>query len=122
MNLIDRIKCIPSGISAITEWLGDGAEVVDVATAQRRADICLRCPKNVSSPVTESAALAIKRLLEIKKSLALRVQGEKSLLTCDVCGCALRLKVWVSDAKVRGEIEANGDRERYPDFCWQTKT
>ena len=65
-NLIERAKQFKEGTKILTEWLGQGANTVDWRTAQRRADICLKCPLNQKdSVVTSAIADAIKRQLEI---------------------------------------------------------
>lgn len=116
MNLLDRAKHIANGIATLTEWLGSGAVTVDPDMAQRRADTCLKCPKHTTTFVpTEAGAAVIKRQLELKKHLQLRVQGEKSLHTCDVCGCAMRLKIWLPITEIKPQPD---ERNQFPPNCW----
>ncbi len=78
-------------------WLGDGGVPVPPIQSQARADVCLKCPKNVEKPIqellTEPVALIVRRQIELKNKLKLRVEGEKSLHVCDACNCVLKLKV-----------------------------
>lgn len=124
MTILDQIRHIPDGIKHISDWLGDGGEVVRKTDAQARADVCNRgfngerCPFNargvkMSTPV----ALAIKRHLEVKNSLNLRVEGEKQLGTCEACGCSLRLLVWQTQDRIRLQT----DGEHLPAECWKLK-
>ena len=82
MNLIERAKQFKVGAETIMEWLGAGAITVHPTLAQGRADVCLKCPLNVhESSITEAMAAAIKKQVEIKNKLQLRVNGEKFLCT-----------------------------------------
>ena len=120
-KLFDAVSSIPRGVETIREWLGEGGIPVDPATAQRRANICLECPKNVPpNIVTQSVALAIRRHLEVKNKLGMRVDGEKRLGKCDVCQCMLRLKIHVPIGIVRRQMPP-GEFDAYPAPCWQTE-
>lgn len=124
MTLLDQIRHIPDGVKHIGEWLGEGGEVVSKATAQERADLCLKgyngelCPFNAQGlKVSGPVAAAIKKHLEIKNGLKLRVDGEKRLGSCEACGCELRLLIWQTQDRIR--LQSND--EELPDFCWKLK-
>jgi hypothetical protein len=122
MNLLDRARSIPEGIQAISEWLGDGAKVVDVEEAQTRANICLKCPKNIPGfKFREAVAEAVRRHIGVKNALQLRVKGEKGLGVCDACGCVLKLIIWQEGVRVRSQLTET-EREKLPDYCWKLKT
>jgi hypothetical protein len=116
MNLIERARQYRDGADTIMEWLGSGAVTVDPATAQRRADICLKCPLNVQeSAITEVMASAIRMQVELKNNLQLRVKGEKSLKSCSACGCVTRLKIWIPLKDIMPDpIEL----EKFDERCW----
>ena len=119
MNLIERAKQFKVGAETIMEWLGAGAITVHPTLAQSRANICLKCPLNVhESSITEAMAAAIKKQVEIKNKLQLRVNGEKSLLSCSACGCVTRLKIWVPLENILPEPE---DRHKFDENCWLLK-
>lgn len=121
MNLIDQAKAIPHGIQSIKEWLGSGGIAVDPETSQARADICLTCDENKESNfITESVALAIRRHLEVKNKVGLRVLGEKSLGTCGVCNCVLRLLVHEPQENVKRQMSKE-EVEATPKHCWKLK-
>lgn len=116
MSLFDRVKKITNGVSILTDWLGSGGIVVAQELAQKRADVCLSCPlHSTTGSVTEVAMVAFKQQIEVKKKLKLRVNGEKQLHLCTVCGCAMRLKIWppieiiAPDAEERQDLHVN---------CW----
>lgn len=114
---IDRVKAIPRGIETISEWLYNGTCPVDPATAQRRADVCLKCPHNQPGGVLSNVvASAIKRHLELKAKLGFRVLGEKSLYECDICRCQNRLKIWVP---IETLSQHSSPDDNFPSYCWQ---
>lgn len=119
MSLLEQARHIPHGLKVIAEWLGSGGEVVDKETAQARANICLECPQNAQgSGVTTAVAGAIKRHLEVKNKLGLRVDGSKKLKTCQSCGCVLNLLIWQKQEKVESELN-DTEKENLPAFCWK---
>lgn len=121
MNLLERARQLKNGTKILTDWLGDGAVVVSQSDAQARADVCLKCPMNESGfKIAGAVASEIKRQVEVKNRLMLRVDGEKSLHTCKACGCALRLKIWLPDQKIiSGENEQS--LFKYHEDCWVPK-
>lgn len=120
-NFFEQAKAIPRGIETINEWLSEGGIPVDPATAQSRADTCLKCEFNQPGGViTELAALAIRRHLEVKSRLGMRVDGEKSLHTCQQCRCVLRLKVWCPQELVQRMLTPE-EISSFPNYCWQTQ-
>lgn len=121
-SIIEKARAIPRGIETIREWLGseDGA-CVSSELAQQRADVCLKCPRlQPSGVVSEVVAEAIKRHLEVKNDLGMRVQGEKSLTRCSMCSCEMRLKVWVPLSIVRRHLAPEQFNDA-PTPCWQTE-
>lgn len=105
--------------TARRDWLGDGVSATP-ATAQTRANTCLdACPKHVEKPlqelITGSAAGYVRRQLELKTHLNMRVEGEEKLHTCDMCQCWLPLKVWLSIERAR---EVTPDWQQFPANCW----
>lgn len=128
MNLLERAKQIAHGVEVIKEWLGDGGQVVSQSEAQERADICRAggpngtpCPNNFQGfSFATPVALAIKRHLEVKNKLALRVEGEKSLHTCSECGCCIRLLIWQPQSQVQAEL-TDEEKETLPAHCWKLK-
>jgi len=115
-HLLDRVQQFQEGAKILKEWLGSGAITVDRATAQRRADVCLKCPLNVNESFTaETIAAAIRRQVEIKNHLQLRVDGEKQLHTCSVCGCASKLKIWLPLERILPDAD---ELPKFHPACW----
>lgn len=119
LNLFDQVKNIAHGVQSITEWLGSGGVVVDQETAQKRANVCLTCPNNIPSIiVTEAVAMAIKRHLSVKNEVGLRVDGEKSLHSCSVCSCVLKLLIWEPQSNVTAQMTET-EKAKLPAHCWK---
>ena len=115
-NLVERVQQFAEGTKILAAWLGSGAETVDRATAQRRANTCIKCPMNVhESPATEAIAEAIRKQVEIKNKLEIRVDGEKSLHTCTACGCVNRLKIWLPLKRI---VPAPDEMDKFHENCW----
>lgn len=93
-----KVSHVSNGAIAIAEFLGPRGEPVDHDTAQRRADVCMRCSLNKSAAgwdgtITEIAAKATKAYFRIKSEKKLEVDGEDRLGICQACWCPLKLKV-----------------------------
>jgi len=110
---VDRIRQTAAGARILAEWLGDGGVPVDRQLAQQRLDTCNRCLHNKPTDarsITKTVAEAILEQEQARNNMAMFLQGEGSAGTCDVCGCYLRLKVWVPLSYI--------DDHQMPDNCW----
>ncbi len=100
-------KKTAAGIKVIAEWLGSGLRPVDQALADNRASRCSECPQNSDTNWIQKldaiAAAEVKKLAEIKNDLKLETPYDKQLHNCQVCDCALNLKVWVPIAHISNE-------------------
>lgn len=116
MSFLDSVTNYSNGVGILREWLGHGATPVEQELAQSRADVCIECPLNKSGFMpTEAMAAAIKRQVELKSHLKLRVTGEKKLHACESCSCALKLKVWIPIDLITPDEEL---RARLHPLCW----
>ena len=117
MNLTEHAQQLTDGAKTIGEWLGAGAMSVPQRQAQARANTCLSCADNIKGDIfTGAVADIVRKQIELKNSLQLRVSGERSLGKCRNCGCVLRLKVHVP-LKNLG-LDAT-EIEKFPAHCWQ---
>lgn len=121
MNLLQKARRLAHGVSVIQEWLGDGGIAADQKTAQDRANVCIGCPHNrhgwtISAPV----AKAIKRHIQTKNALQMKVKGEKQLGTCDVCECRNSLKIWIPRETLLYET-SDEELKEFPPHCWIRK-
>ena len=83
---------------------------------QARAAVCLKCPMNVKDwPFVEDVAAIIRKPVEIKNKLELKLDGEKSLHTCSGCGCVLKLKLWLPVSRLG--LDA-AELAKFDLHCW----
>lgn len=105
-------------ISTLRRWLGGPGRPVEQAEADRRAAVCLACPRHEAltmEEVTRPLAQVLRRAMELKADMKLRVEGEERLHTCGVCLCWMPTKVWCSLEFAR---EVTPDWQQFPDNCW----
>lgn len=122
MNLLEKAKAIKDGAKTLGEWLGSGGECVEQQLAQKRADVCTgrvsgnRCPNNVEDfKFAEAVSAVIRKHIELKSKLQMRVQSDRKLFVCNGCGCPLKLKVFVPLDRLGNDEES---LKNFPDFCW----
>ena len=116
MNLMSQAAKLLNGVEIIQEWLGAGAITVSPEQAQIRANICIACPKNIKGGlISASIAEAVKRQVEIKNKLNLRVAGEKELGRCSACLCESKLKIWLP---LRNILPDDSERANFDEKCW----
>lgn len=119
MNILERAKHLANGVEFISNWIGDGGIVVDKEEAQGRANICLACPNNkLGLTVAAPVAAAVRKYLEFKNELELRVDGEKKLGSCELCGCELRLQIWETPDRIRSQMTPE-ETAKAPKHCWK---
>lgn len=122
MNLLEKAEAIKNGVATLKEWLGSGGICVDQHLAQKRADVCTGrisgtpCPNNVQDfQFAEAVSAVIRKHIELKSKLQLKVMGDRSLFVCNGCGCPLKLKVFVPLDKLGNDEES---LKQFPAFCW----
>ena len=119
---LSRIRGISRGAATLAAWIGEGSVPVAEFIANHRAEICAACPNNrpaegFSDRITTSIAEAIRSQTIVKNALDLRTTTEDKLGMCDVCGCPLRLKVWVPLVNVLENTPAE-ELSQFPEHCW----
>lgn len=115
------LKRAAQGTAVVLDWLTSGGPPVAQDLANKRASVCVTCPRNVDgSWYTVAPAELIKATLESRKDLKLETPSDAQLKSCDVCKCLMRLKVFVPlDFIVKNtkpEIMAE-----FPAHCWIAK-
>jgi hypothetical protein len=130
MNLLAEIRETKQGIETLSDWLGKGLMHVSQETADHRSLSCIQsdtgepCPHNKAPHWWEchkgAIADAIKAQIEIKEKIRLKTTFDDSLHMCAICGCCLKLKVWVPIDTV-ADHTAPDHMQKYPSFCWQRK-
>jgi len=125
---LKNAKAAAVGGRILVDWLGSGAKPVDIAIAQRRANVCLSgapegkpCPHNRDGhsllQLTANTVRAIAEQMNVREHLRLRVEGEENIHSCFICRCPLKLKIHVPIET----ILAHTDDETLmamPQYCW----
>lgn len=112
--LADRIGNDINGLRILTDWLGDGAIPCSKEEAESRSAICDKCPHNlISNSFESSIAAEILKQEQIRKQVDLTTANEARLNTCELCGCYLKLKVWVPMKYI------GNSKKKLPHHCWQ---
>lgn len=119
------VKALAGGGMILSDWLGEGGVPVPVQQAQARANVCLSCPHNTKggflvSKITKPIAMAIHSQLKLKHDMALKLEGEENLQTCNICICNLRLKPWVPTKHLM-EHTSEEVLNEFPEECWVKK-
>lgn len=102
-------------------WLGEGMRPVVPEKAQARANVCLKCPKNIDGSrlkMRDAIAYLVTKTIEYRNHLGMHVEGENALGVCLVCDCVLKLKVHVPIKHII-ETTPQSAIDELPDFCWQ---
>jgi len=105
-------------------WKLTGGGLVDQNTANIRAGICAGCHNNVPSKDVRKGGCGVCNKMGNKVINSIRstiiennnTTSDNALLACSVCGCDLRITVWMPLAALgQTKEEANA----WPSFCWR---
>lgn len=87
------IKIAAEGAAVPIDWFRNGGMPVSRELADKRAAICVQCPKNVAGNwFIETGAEIVKEIIEFRKDIKLETAHDADLKSCDVCKCLMRLK------------------------------
>jgi len=114
-----NLKRAAQGTAVVLDWLRSGGAPVAQEIADKRASICVECPKNVEATAwyVQAPAQLIKETLEARKDLKLETPYGERLKSCDVCRCVLPLKVWVPLEHIVSRTKPEVMAE-FPAQCW----
>lgn len=118
------VKQLVAGARSLGEWIESKEAAVPRATAEARAEVCAKCPRNSPGNFTQwftvPAAELIKRHVEAAQDRSLETALDDQLGICDACKCPMRLKVHVPIDWIRKrmtpEVKAALDTN-----CWIPK-
>lgn len=122
---INNVKKVAAGAATLLEWEEAGMPAVDQETANRRAQVCVQCPKNgqekhLTDYFTEPLAALIRKRFERMKELKIETPFDDKLKTCDACLCPMRSKVWFTKELVlkRLKPEWKAELNQANPRCW----
>jgi hypothetical protein len=115
------IKRAAQGTSVVLDWLLSGGAPVEQELAEKRASVCVQCPRNVAgSWYTVAPAELIRSTLSERSDLKLETPYDDKLQSCDVCKCLMRLKVWTPLQFILDRTHPTIMAE-FPKHCWIPK-
>ena len=111
------------GVGMIRDlWLGDSLKPVSPELSEKRAQVCVVCPrhdgdKEFIDKLTAEAAKGVRALMQAKYDMELKTSVDDKLGMCRACGCVLPLKVHVSLEVAKKKLKP-GDFEQLHETCW----
>lgn len=115
------IRKAAQGTAVVLDWLTSGGAPVAQELAEKRAAICVQCPKNVpGSWYTVAPAELIRETLSARSDLKLATKSDEKLESCDVCKCLMRLKVWTPLEFILNKTKPEILKD-FPQNCWIAK-
>jgi len=119
----EHIKRAASGTAVVLDWLGSGADPVAQELAEKRAAVCVACPKNQPGAwFTQAPAEMIRSSVQAWQALkgssfAFDTSQGDNLKSCDVCKCLMKLKVFVDAKHIIAKTKPDVMAE-FPPNCW----
>lgn len=118
---VGEIKKLWAGIKSVNDWLESNGEAVPTEQAEKRATVCVACPKNGAGDFTKwfvaPAAAAIKRQLEKLQGRNLTTSKDSVLNICEVCLCPNKLSVHVP-IQIKLAHMADDTKQGLHPSCW----
>jgi hypothetical protein len=107
-------------LRVLEAFVKQGGALVDQEEANRRAEICARCPKNI--PIASSCGACETGLRSLLKFLIRdkKTWADAEIESCGVCGCNLKASVWFPlEVQQQGLSEEQKAEFRSIDYCWK---
>jgi len=128
-QIILELRQTTQGAKVLNDWLGEGGAPVPLHQAEQRSGECLygnngkpcphnRAPKWWERMFKDPIAHEIRKQLEIKNQIGLKLSKEDDLHMCDQCGCCISLKAHVPIKHIKAHHNPD---HAYPDWCWIKK-
>lgn len=119
---ITFFKTVKSFTQFLWNWKLGGSQLVDQNTANLRAQICSSCHNNQAmGEIGKGCGTCNKmgsRVLDgIRDEIISgnRTTADGYLKGCAICGCDLKISVWIPNNVLLSKEDANA----YPEFCWK---
>lgn len=117
----EKVKKVWQGVKTINDWIDSGDPAVSPQLAERRAQVCVKCPLNGKGGLeewfTKPASEAIRRQFEKMAHRHLSTSVDNELGTCTICLCPMKLKVHTPLSHIQTYMQP--DVEKLLDHnCW----
>lgn len=119
-----RLSQLGTGIATISDLKRSGRDPVLNDVAERRAAVCVGCPKNLPGDLlsifTKPIANLVRAQIEDKTKLKLQTTLDDKLGVCDACGCPMKLKIWFGIDVILAHIK-KPEYDSLDPRCWILK-
>lgn len=116
----DLVKAVEGG-AVLIDWIKTGSEAVPQEQANKRAEVCVKCPLNEKGDWTRffklPVANSIRRELNRRKDMSLSTPSDDALNICGACLCVLKLKVHVPFEKFWPQLDQEIKNDLW-ESCW----
>jgi hypothetical protein len=121
---VAAVKKMASGAALLFEWQEAGMPHVERDTADRRAAVCVKCPKNergksLTDIFTAPVAAQLKKKMEKLAEINLFTSVDSELAVCSACACPLKTKVWVPLDLILKRLKPEVKQDLH-ESCWIT--
>jgi len=109
---------ILTGTRIIVDWWGnEGRHIGDEKESDARAQTCIQCQYN--QQIRDCPSCSGQKLDDFITWIGGQkpTRYDSGLRGCQICGCALRLKVHIPKATLT-KNEPQHVKDAYPDWCW----
>ncbi len=107
-----------AGVGIMLDILGPTLKAVPQDLAEKRATVCVSCPKNKPSGImAEVVGEGLRLLMESRADHKLVTSQDSKLERCEVCDCRLVFKTHVQMDYILSKTTPE-QMASFPDFCW----
>ena len=123
-NILQKVQAVAGGAETLIDWIKSGDEAVPVALANKRSEICVKCPMNkpggFEAFFTVPIANAIHAAMQKRLDLKLTTENDDKLHVCEACLCPLPLKIWMPLERILAKMKPSVQAALHSD-CWILK-
>lgn len=121
---ISVFQTVQSFVQFLWNWKLSDGKLVDQNTANLRSEICASCHNNKPSSETRvgggccgNAGTTILGTVRSSIIGTLKTTRDAELKSCGICGCDLKISVWIPNQTLLKLEQANA----YPGFCFKKR-
>lgn len=122
---VAAVKKLASGAALLFEWETSGLPPEPIDVAEKRAALCVNCPKNdpegLAKFFTDTVSENIRKRLGRLYSMNLTTIHSQRLHTCAGCLCPMKLKVFTPAELIKKRLtpQNRSDLNQENPRCWQ---
>lgn len=113
---------IKTAVAIYRDLFGPDGKVVAKQEAERRAAICVDCPKHdtaggLKKYFVEKAARELMYVFGMLKDMDVTTSLDDKLGICEICECPMRAKIWVENHVLKKHLKPE-QIAKLPPNCW----